>query len=137
MRPVLLLCCLVALFPITACKNASPLQYSPEKLRAAIQTMAVYSKDSTEQYLIAFLPDKKFIYTLLEKDAAGHLQPCSYEGYVDQLRDTLFLFYKNDVVPPGLTNYVVMEATGNYLIQYFTDTRKRVFMEYTNHRLMR
>lgn len=43
--------------------------------------------------------------------------------------DTIYLSFKGDR-PTDMYNYLVLEASGNYLIQYFTDGKKRIFLRY-------
>lgn len=42
---------------------------------------------------------------------------------------TIYLLYNKGLKPKGITNYLIVEATGNYFIQYFTNGRKRLFLK--------
>jgi len=50
-----------------------------------------------------------------------------YHGSWQYRNDTLFLYYSKNA-PSGMANYLVKEATGGWLIQFFTDGRNRIFL---------
>lgn len=91
-----------------------------------------WNEDTVNDYRFAMTEGKKFIYSIKRKDGVKEIKE-QYSGtcYAKEKKhiDTLFLSFK-DTQPTDMCHYLVMEASGTYLIQYFTDGRKRIFLRY-------
>jgi len=92
-----------------------------------------WNEDEINSYQFGMLKGKgfKFIYSICHKDGLKETTE-NYTGtwtasVKDKHTDTLFLSFKG-AQPANLCHYLVMEASGNYVIQYFTDGTKRMFL---------
>ena len=66
------------------------------------------------------------MYTIIKKDGNRELRDF-YHGTYNYALDRFDLIYINGS-PPGVTNYLIKEASGNYFIQYFTNDKNRMFL---------
>lgn len=87
-----------------------------------------WNEDTVHTYQFELLNDGSFVYSIPDKSTEDKM--AQYRGKLGCLfgRDTVYLNYVKDKAPPGLTNYLIIEVSGRYIIQAFTDGRKRVFM---------
>lgn len=95
-----------------------------------------WNQDTVHSYAIAILKGRRFSYTICETDSV-HRTEKYYNGTLRYVSDTLFLTYEKNK-PTGLTDFLVREVSGHYLIQSFTNGNKRIFLRvqpsYNPHR---
>lgn len=95
-----------------------------------------WNEDTLHSYLFTLKEDCSFEYTITDNE--GIKKQKQYEGRLRCMigRDTVYLAYAKNKVPPGLMDYLVIEVSGKYLIQSFSNTKKRIFMRrhYYNYR---
>lgn len=89
-----------------------------------------WNEDTVLTWQFNLYRDKGFLYTIHRQDSiSGEIRPYSYRGKVKETADTLFLIYKGRKPSEKLTNFLVKEMSGSYLIQYFTDDPvRRMFL---------
>jgi len=91
-----------------------------------------WNEDTVNDYRFAMAKGTKFIYSIKRKDGLKEIKE-QYTGtfYARDKKhiDTIYLKFKKPR-PTDLCNYLVLEASGNYLIQYFTDGKKRIFLRF-------
>jgi hypothetical protein len=83
--------------------------------------------DTSLNYATTILPNGRFLYMITHRSQQNAIQRDHYNGTWEYRSDTVFLHYHKRK-PPGLTDYLVKEITGGWLIQFFTDGRSRVFL---------
>ena len=86
-----------------------------------------WNGDNVVSYRIAFLKDRSFIYTIEEPGDDHPKMITGYHGHISNSNDTLHLLFAGKKRPP-MCDYLVRESTGQYVIQYFKDGRKRMFL---------
>ena len=98
-----------------------------------------WNEDTVNDYRFAMAKGTKFIYSIKCKDGLKEIKE-QYTGtfYATDKKhiDTLFLSFKG-AQPTDMCHYLVMEASGSYLIQYFTDGKKWIFLRYQQNPLNR
>ena len=89
--------------------------------------LAAWNEDSIMSYKLALLENKTFYYSLtLEK---GDLPvTTAFLGTYNYSADSVLLHFDNKWKEVNLTNYLLVEALGSYLIQYFINNNKRMFL---------
>ncbi len=58
----------------------------------------------------------------------GDKKPAQYYGSFTMSTDTIFLSFKGEQPPVCL--YLIREVSGTYLVQFFLDGRKRIFLRW-------
>jgi len=92
-------------------------------------TYLAWNEDTVTPYKIALFKDNTFLYTT--RDTINHkIKTTGYGGYFRWSADTIYLLFKGRTEAP-MCDYLVREASGQYLIQYFKDQRKRMFLRRT------
>jgi hypothetical protein len=88
--------------------------------------------DTVISYTFCMLRNNRFIYTIVQMNAQGRQKRQGYSGSVSELiyngTTTLHLIFDKNRRPDSLTDYLVVEGSGNYLIQHFVNSPRRVFM---------
>ncbi|MBO9564852.1 MAG: hypothetical protein J7621_18900 [Niastella sp.] len=88
-----------------------------------------WNEDTELTWQFSLYKDDRFLYTINRRENdTGVIRSYFYEGKVRNSTDTLYLTYKKDRPTEKITDFMVKEMSGNYLIQHFTDTTKRVFL---------
>ena len=111
---------------LTSCKTSNNAAFLKQIKNDPGSVVAWWNEDTVNNYQVVLTKDKKFFYTIKRTDSLK----VSEEYYLGTFRDEgdkLYLEYK-DRQPFDLKNYLIKEASGNYLIQYFTNDRKRIFL---------
>lgn len=81
-----------------------------------------WSDDTVHHYRIGFYKDRTFSYGIVDSNKLL----IQYFGFYTASPDTLFLHFKEDV--PPLCPYLVEEVSHTFLVQFFPNSRKRVFL---------
>ena len=119
---------LLTIVLLTGCKtNKSSLSNKAGKSNQEMILLA-WNEDTIHSYLFAVTEDNKFYYTIINKDSLEVKE--YYHGTLSKRSssDTLFLEYSKNRRPYGAKNYLVREVSGNYLIQPFDSSSKRIFL---------
>jgi hypothetical protein len=101
----------------TGCSSSRP-SLSPFDYEIA------WNEDTVNDYRLIFT--KKGDFTYMIKDGVKHNSKI-YKGTFGGVDNEIFLKFNSDK-PEGLNPVVIIEASNNYYIQYFTDGRKRMFL---------
>jgi hypothetical protein len=96
--------------------------------------MIAASDDTIHNYAIGIFQHHRFAYTITYGNQLPDATREFYHGTWQYRSDTLFLHYHKKR-PPGMTDYLVKEITGGWLIQFFTDGRPRVFLRVPRRRI--
>ena len=94
-----------------------------------------WNEDTVLPYKYALARDSSFIYTIASKDNNNKIVTKRFYGKAQSKLDTIYLLYDKRIRPPKLTNFLIREITGNYLIQNDSNNTKRIFLR--RYRLMR
>lgn len=91
-------------------------------------SLLAWNEDTIHSYQFALTKDKRFLYTIIKKDSVKSEE--FYHGtFLNQPSfDTIFLKYDRNIRPNGVTNYLIREVSGGYLIQPFENNSKRIFL---------
>ncbi|HSC53389.1 MAG TPA: hypothetical protein VLC98_07215 [Phnomibacter sp.] len=89
-------------------------------------TLFAWNEDTSNSVQFALTKDKQFYYTIIKKDSV-HAKKEYYHGKFKHSSDTLFLDYNANSFPIGFQNFLIVEASGSYLIQPIEDG-KRLFL---------
>ena len=118
---------LVVSLYLASCKSSK--SNSPVTLTSLYhgEAFIVWNEDTVHSYQIALSKKKKFLYTIVTKDGLKKSEEY-YKGTFKLSKDTFFLTYYKDRQPEGVTNYLIVEVSGNYLIQPFVNTNRRIFL---------
>ncbi|MGC4103790.1 hypothetical protein [Ferruginibacter sp.] len=95
-------------------------------------SFSAWNEDTVHPVQFLVLKEKYFSYSMVMDDSTK--TKAGYHGTIalNPTRDTLFLHYYKHRTPAGFKNYLVKEASGNYLIQFFDSSTKRIFMRIQN-----
>ncbi len=99
---------------------------SNKKLTSHDIKMVAWNEDTVNNYHIVFTKEKKFTYTIIHKDNLKETKE-HYTGKISPGTDRVYLLFEGPR-PADLCIYLVREASGHYLIQYFTNDSKRIFL---------
>jgi hypothetical protein len=99
---------------------------SSEKLIYKDIKMVAWNEDTVNNYEIVFTKKNRFFYTIIHKDNLKESKE-EYTGKLSHGTDRIYLLF-NGARPVDQRIYLVKEASGNYLIQYFTNDKKRIFL---------
>ena len=86
-----------------------------------------WGEDTVLGYQFVFLGNSKFSYVIIKKKDSCEEKEF-YSGSFKDSPDTFYLSYRNNLRPEGGTDYLIKEASGNYLIQYFTSQSRGMFL---------
>jgi hypothetical protein len=111
-------------------------QSTGKKVRPENIVLLAWNEDTTNSYQFALTKDKKFYYTIIKKDSMTEAKQY-YSGTFKYSSDTLYLYFKTISAPKNVTRFLLVEASGNYLIQPLQDG-KRIFLrlQRTGHRIL-
>jgi hypothetical protein len=99
---------------------------SSKKLTYQDIKLVAWNEDTVNNYHIVFTKENKFYYTIIHKDNLKETKE-HYTGKLSHGTDRIYLLFKGSR-PVDQCIYLVKEASGNYLIQYFTNDKKRIFL---------
>lgn len=99
---------------------------SSKKLTYKDIKMIAWNEDTVNNYQIVFTKENKFYYTIIHKDNLKETKE-HYTGKLSHGTDRIYLLFEGSR-PADLCIYLVKEPSGNYLIQYFTNDKKRIFL---------
>lgn len=86
-----------------------------------------WNEDTVNSYQITLLKNKNFYYAVVKKE--NNIKTiASFSGTYKFSSDSIILFYKTESKPHEFANYIIKEVSGDYLIQYFADNTKRIFL---------
>jgi hypothetical protein len=88
-----------------------------------------WNEDTVNSYQILLLTGQKFSYTIVKKHREKIAEEY-YKGSFEFRNDTFFLKYHRGLQPMEVTNYLIREASGNYLIQPFSNSKKQMFLRF-------
>jgi hypothetical protein len=126
----------LTIFILTACGSG---KLSSNKITKRYQDISLlaWNEDTVHSYQLALTKDNKFLFTIINNDTLKSEE--YYHGIHSSQSsfDTIFLTYDRNNHPEGLTNYLIREASGGYLIQPFENGTKRIFLriQRLGHRL--
>lgn len=81
-----------------------------------------WNEDTVNNYQIALSKKGSFNYRIETRDTIIH-----YKGVYGAVANEIYLKFTGEK-PAGFTPYLIVEASGNYYIQNFTDGRKRILL---------
>ena len=90
-------------------------------------TIVAWNEDTVLSYVLALTKQQNFYSTIIKRDGSKKVEEY-YKGVFQFTKDTFFLTYYKRLQPKEATNYLIKEASGNYLIQPFTNSNKRMFL---------
>jgi hypothetical protein len=91
-----------------------------------------WNEDSIHSCQIAFRKKHKFSYAIDDSKLEPGAGTEYYRGNFKLSGDTVFLAYDRVAGPASFEKYLVVAASGHYLIQSFTDGAKRMFLRVQN-----
>ena len=112
----------MALF--AACSNS---KYTGAKSNKSERYIA-WNEDTIVTCQFAVRTDYKFAYLISTLDSSGKLTQKIYNGIVKFQDEKIHLFYDRNIKPANVQSYLIKKITGDYLIQDFTDGRKRMYL---------
>lgn len=102
-------------------------KYQFDKSITQVPKYIAWTESEIHDYKFAITESNRFTYSIFEKDSMASRKV--YTGYVTRcLHDTIFLQYDKNIGPQFHTNYLIVEASGQYLIQKNENSTKRIFM---------
>ncbi len=118
---------LVTIVLLASCKTNKSSSSKTENDYENISLFA-WNEDSIHSYQLALTKDNRFLYTITKMDSVKKEE--YYHGIIlnQPSLDTIFLRYDGNIRPHGLTNYLIKEVSGGYLIQAFENDVKRLFL---------
>lgn len=93
--------------------------------------LIAWNEDPVHSCYIMFTDKNRFYYSFVNKeDSKDSLVTYtgSYRYAPDQNSGKILLYYKNEIKPAGLTNYLIIESGKQYLFQNFTDGGKKMYL---------
>ena len=106
---------------LIACTSKKAMNIHPDPLLVA------WNEDSINSYQITMLENRNFYYAIVHEEN-GIRKVKSFNGTYKISADSILLSYSSVLKPPGLADHLIKEASGNYVIQFFTDNRARMFL---------
>ena len=85
-----------------------------------------WNEDTVNNYHIVFSKKGSFTYTIATKNGKKDTAEI-YKGTYGGVSNEIYLNFSGNK-PAGLNPVLIIEASNNYYIQYFTDGRKRMFL---------
>lgn len=99
--------------------------------------LVAWNEDTVNSYQITLMSNKNFYYSVITKQADSLRYPKNYKGTFKFSQDSVLLHFNMDYGSGELAPYLIKEASGNYLIQYFTNNKSRMFLRIQNRFWMR
>lgn len=119
------------LFPLLFC-----MQYGCASKKAATvhepPLLVAWNEDTVNSYQVTLMRNKNFYYSVITKQADSLRHPKNYKGTFHFAEDSVLLHFSGEDGSGELAPYLVKEASGNYLIQYFTNNKSRMFLRIQN-----
>jgi hypothetical protein len=92
-----------------------------------VPLFVAWNEDTINSYQLTLFPNTNFYYAIAVKE--GNLkQVKSFKGTFKFSGDSILLNYDRALYQVETTDYIIKEASGNYLIQYFTNDSERMFL---------
>jgi len=86
-----------------------------------------WNEDTVNSYQLVLFDNETFSYQIATADSVQN-KAFSFSGEYALERDTLILKYRSGSIPEGLSPRLVVEASGNFFIQYFLNDKRRIYM---------
>lgn len=112
-------------FMTVACSSNKPISANTSYTNLSY---AAWNEDTISSYALYLYKNSQFRYNVSERDSNNRVKKHFYTGAYKATRNDIYLLYTKNNIPPGVTNYLIVETSGNYFIQYFTNNRKRIFL---------
>ena len=90
-----------------------------------------WNEDTACPYQFSILKKWRFEYVISEQQQDGSCIKKTCKGIIKYTPDTLYLVYEG-AEPARLQKFLVVEVSGSYLIQHFTNDAKPVFLHFIN-----
>lgn len=107
--------------------NQAVATYQFDKSNMQVPKYIAWTESEIHDYKFAITESNRFTYSIFEKDSMTLEK--NYAGTITKcLNDTIFLEYDKNNRPQNYYSYLIIEASGQYLIQKFENSTKRIFM---------
>lgn len=90
--------------------------------------MVAWNEDTVNSYQLILNQNMNFFYAVVKKEADNLKHPKTYKGTFKLSGDSILLNFNKDFYADELAEYLIKEASGNYLIQYFKNNNNRMFL---------
>jgi hypothetical protein len=114
-------------FCLVNCKSSK--LFSPNVLLSYKGEIVAAWNDDTANGYHFLLTSRGFNYTITKIDSLKQIEQY-FSGKYSISRDTVFLRYKDGKQPTDVVNYLIIEGSGNYLIQPFKNDKRRIFLRF-------
>ena len=118
---------LIKVIILSACTNSKTASQTSQKSYIGERIVA-WNEDTIVTCQFALRRDYKFAYLISALDTNGKVTQTTYKGTVKLLDDKIFLLYHQNIRPANVQSFLIKEVSGDYLIQDFTDGRKRMYL---------
>lgn len=108
--------------------NACNKKVNPVYSLDGMPYLLAWNEDTILSYQVALFRSGRFAYTIGQRNGRGEVDKAYYSGHFRNTADTVYLHFKHNSGPRRSADYLVREMSGRYLIQFFLDGRKRVFL---------
>ena len=98
--------------------------------------LKAWNEDTINVYQLTLLENKNFAYAIIKKEGDTR-RTKGFTGIYKFSSDSILLTYDKNKYSPEITDYLIREASGDYLIQYFKNSTDRMFLriQKINHKL--
>lgn len=114
-------------FGLSNCKSSKP--FTPNELISNKgEKIVAWNEDTVNSYQL-LLTSKGFYYTVIKTDSSKENEQY-FSGKYRISRDTIVLTYKGGSQPIDAEDYLLIEGSGNYLIQPFEGGKRKMFLQF-------
>lgn len=125
--PITRICSYMLVILLAFNTSAYSREKSTKKKKAKGSTILVWNEDLKNSYLLKLTGRNNFEYIITKEDSLTSKTE-KYHGTYTCLPGIINLNYANGVEPKDIVNYLFLEASGIYLIQYFKGGKERIFL---------
>ena len=117
-----------AVYFLTACSRKT-FNIHPDPVLIA------WNEDTVNTYQLTLLENKNFVYAIIKKEGEVR-RTKGFGGTYKFSADSILLTYDKSLYSVEITDYLIKETSGDYVIQYFKNSTDRMFLriQKTNHR---
>jgi hypothetical protein len=95
--------------------------------RNAVPLLVAWNEDTVNNYQLILLENKSFSYSIIKKEGdLSKEEGC--RGTFILASDSILLSFDKNKNDLQITDYLVREGSGGYLIQYFKNSSDRIFL---------
>lgn len=89
--------------------------------------LLAWNEDSVKNVILSIKRSNRFHYTITTQDTDKSITK-HYKGTWKKSNDTIYLNYRNSIIPNSFKHFLLLEIQGNFLIQHMENANNPIYL---------